>query len=132
DDAHGDLATIGYQDLLHEGQLIVVRLKPDITYGLERDVPVFLRRVLVAFAFETPEGRNQFRASLAWTDDLVEEPPRGRDVGIRELLSELRDLFGASAGRIDGFFDFAPVQDVDGAFRPHDCELGRWPRAVEV
>src|SRR5882757_10616879 len=46
------------------------------TSHLEWNVPVLLGRVAVAFAFEIPQGVNQFPACLARMDDLVEVPSR--------------------------------------------------------
>src|SRR5215471_12128038 len=45
--------------------------------GLQRNVAVLLRRVLVPFGLEPGEGRDQFRARLARADHFVDEAARG-------------------------------------------------------
>jgi hypothetical protein len=59
---------------------------------LERNVPVFLPRVLVGFVFEHGQRPNQLGAREARLDDLVDPAFFGGRVGVGEALPELFDL----------------------------------------
>ena len=52
------------------------------------------------------------------------KPRDGGDVGVGELLAELRDARGAGGLRVGGLVDLALVEDVDRPFRPHHRDLG--------
>src|SRR5581483_3723407 len=56
------------------------------------DVPMLLRRVLIALVRQVPERGDQLRPRFAGVDHFVEETAAGRDVRIRELLPELGHL----------------------------------------
>ena len=60
--------------------------------GLERNVAVLFRRVLVALVAQHCEGGDHFAARETRLDDLVDVASLGSDVGIRELLFVLRDF----------------------------------------
>src|SRR5438132_12983559 len=58
----------------------------------ERDVPMLLRRVLIALVFEVLESGNQLATRLSGMNHFVQEAARGGDVRIRELRAELLDF----------------------------------------
>src|SRR5439155_10451731 len=91
------------------------------TRSSERDVPVLLRRVLVALPLEQRQGRDEAWARRRGLDDIVDVAALGRDVRIREALAELRDLFGLEALARRGialFTDLALEEDLDGSLGP--------------
>src|SRR6266576_2859994 len=93
------------------------------TNALERNVAMLARRVAVALGLQRGEGGDQPGAGVARVDDVVEVAPRGRLVGMRELLAILVDL---RLGR------FALVEDFDRALGAHDGDLRGGPGDVVV
>src|SRR5687768_9592237 len=61
---------------------------------LERNIPVLLRRVLIALRLERGERGDQLRACLSRLDDFIDESPRRRDVRVGELRAVLGDPRG--------------------------------------
>src|SRR5688500_15354988 len=98
----------------------------------QRDVPVLLRRIAVAFGLEAGERGDQLRARLAGWDHFVDEAARRRDVRVRELLAELRDALGPQRVGIRGSVELALVEDVHRALGPHHRDFRGGPREVHV
>src|SRR5262245_50068636 len=98
----------------------------------QRDIPVFLRGVLVALVLEVAQRGDQLAPRFVRTNHFVDEPsPRG-DIGVGELLAELGDLLGSHRRRIRGLIELALIENVDGAVWPHYREFRGRPRVVEV
>src|SRR5207302_1685511 len=93
------------------------------TKDLQRHVAVLLRRVLIALVIQILERLYEFLTRLPRVDHLIEEAGARRDVGVRELRAKLRDLLGARGRGIGRGIEFALVEDIDGALRPHHGEL---------
>src|SRR2546427_6693482 len=91
--------------------------------ALERNVAMLARRVAVALGLQRGEGGDQPGAGVARVDDVVEVAPRGRLVGMRELLAILVDL---------RLRRFALVEDFDRALGAHNGDLRGGPRNVVV
>src|SRR5579871_6609528 len=108
------------------------RSPADQLTGSQGDIPVFLGRVLIALRLQIPKRGNQLRARLAGADHLVEEAARRGYIGIRKLLTEFGDFFGAQRGGIVGGVEFALVENIDRALRTHDRQFRGGPRVVEV
>src|SRR5258706_3959412 len=52
----------------------------DVRAGLQRDVPVLLRRVFVPFVLEILEGHDQLSPGFTRTNHLVQESTRRSDI----------------------------------------------------
>src|SRR5690349_7368193 len=65
------------------------------TINLERDVSMFLRRILVAFVIERRERLHQFRTRHARQDHFVDVAALGGHIGAGKTVAELRDLLRA-------------------------------------
>src|SRR5438132_10601008 len=89
----------------------------------ERNIPVLLRGVLVAFAVQVLERGNQLPAGLARLDHFVDEAAARRDVGVGEFGAELGNLLPADGRGVGRGVELALVKNVDRAFRPHHREL---------
>ena len=68
----------------------------------------------------------------AGRDDVVHVAAPRRHPRVREGVLVFLDLDAAGFGGIARGRELAPVEDVDGAFSPHDGDLGGRPRVVEV
>src|SRR5687767_10107990 len=86
----------------------------------EWNVAVLLGRILVSLGAQRVERIDEPWARLARIDDVVDEPPAGRDVRVRELRTilfqeSLRLFLGAAARRY-----LLAIENLNGALRPHD------------
>src|SRR6185437_4634555 len=94
---------------------------------------MLLRRVFIPLGLKHLQRINQFFASLAWLNDSIHISTLGGDIGIGETLAEFLNLFFAYLLHgCSGAFQFSSIDDIDGAFRPHHCDLGGWPGKVHV
>src|SRR5207247_10824444 len=87
---------------------------------LERNVALFLLRVLIALVIQMFERRDQLSSRLARINNLVDKAAAGGNIRVRELLAELLHSFGSSGGPIRRAIELALVQDVHGPLGPHD------------
>src|SRR5207249_368797 len=77
----------------------------------ERNIPVLLRRVLVAFAVQVLERGNQLPAGLARLDHFVDEAAARRDVGVGEFGAELGNLLPADGRGVGRGVELALVKN---------------------
>src|SRR5712692_3348822 len=68
----------------------------------QRDNPMLLRGILIPLVFQVPQRANQLAPGVSRTNHLIDEAAAGGDVGIRELLTELLDLFRSHPDGIGG------------------------------
>src|SRR5450631_363019 len=98
----------------------------------QRDVAVLALRARFALALQGAQRDDQLRPRLVGDDDVVDVAALGSGVRVGEpRLVVVHQLFAALVGR-RAAGDVAPVDDVDGALRPHHRDLGGRPREVEV
>src|SRR6266446_7353721 len=88
----------------------------------ERNVPVLLRRVLVALVLENFERADEPRPCLLGCDDLVDVAELGGHERVREGLAIVGDETLTLAVPSGGL-DLAAEDDVDRALRTHDRDL---------
>src|SRR6185503_16401487 len=90
----------------------------------ERDVAMLLRRVLVALVREHLERADETGARVLGADDLVDVAELGGLERVGELLPVVgRETLALGLGLL-GLLDLVAEDDVDGAVRPHDRDLG--------
>src|SRR6516225_1410405 len=112
---------------LRRGPALVLR-----PWSSERNIAVFLERVLHPLGLQVSERGNQLAAGLSGVDDFIEEAAARGDIGVCELLTKLADFLGARGNGIRRGVQLAFVEDVHGAFRAHDGDLRGRPRVVEI
>src|SRR5689334_16454168 len=100
--------------------------------GLERDVAVLLRRILVALPLQRLQRVNQSRTCVRRIDDVVHVAARGGDVRVRKLLRVLVDALFGCGRRIFRLGDLLLEEDLHRALRAHHGDLGGRPRDVVV
>jgi len=66
------------------------------------------------------------------TDNLIDVPQFRSHVGIGEALAELLHFFSPQLFGILSFLKLPLIDDVHGAFRSHNRDLGRGVRIVNV
>src|SRR5579859_2122586 len=114
-----------------------------LTAGLQRNIPMLLRRVFVALAIEHLERLDQFFAGLSWADYRINVASLGGYIRIGEAVAEFFGLLFAHGGHggfadrrvgeaVGGFFQLAFVDDVDRAFRAHDGDFGGGPGVIDI
>src|ERR1700736_3118873 len=75
---------------------------------------------------------DQLSARTTRLDDVVDVAALGGDVRVGELLGVLRHQLSPPCKWICCRSQLSMKHDVDGALRPHDCDLRRRPGNVEV
>src|SRR5688500_4301202 len=98
----------------------------------EWNIPVLLRRVLIALRLQCAKRGDQLRARLARPDDLVDESPRRGDVRVGELLAVLGNPRRTRGGDVGGGVELALVEDVHRPFRSPHRDLRRRPGVDQV
>src|SRR5579884_838674 len=101
-------------------------------YTLQRNIPVFLRRIRIPLVFEHFQAVNQLDAGVAGFDYLVDVAASGGDVGIVELLGVFSDQFFATLVGVWCAIDLVFEENVNRAFGTHDRDFGGWPGVVQV
>src|SRR5437763_16066736 len=100
--------------------------------GSERDVAMLLRRVPVALVLQHLERADEPRTRLLGRDDLVDVAELGGLEGVGERLPVVGDEPLALALGVLRALDLVAEDDVDGAVRAHDGDLGRRVGEVHV
>src|SRR2546428_2189504 len=109
-----------------------IRSRRNIRSPSQRDVAVLLRRPGLSLCAEDGEGVDHARPGLRRFDDVIEVAhPRG-DVRVREPIPIFAHELLLPGLRILRVLDLLLENDLDGAFRTHDRQLGGWPGEVEV
>src|SRR5918992_1238172 len=98
----------------------------------KRDVSVLARRALGALGPDHLERFDQVRPGLARVYDVVYVAHLGGDHRVVELLLVGGYELGPPGLGVFGLGDFAPEDDVNRSGRPHDGDLPRRPRDVDV
>ncbi len=95
---------------------------------------MFFLGVGVALVFEGAERGDDFLAGGGGLDDGVDVALVGGDERIGEAFAEFGDFFLAQGFALGfwNFFKLTFVNDVDGAFRSHDCNFRGGPGEVGV
>ena len=93
---------------------------------------MLLRRVLIPLGPEHLQRLDQLLAGLARLDDRIDESTIGGYVGVCQALAELFDLLLANRYAIFRAVQFALVDDIHRAFRPHHRNFGARPGIVHI
>ncbi len=78
------------------------------------------------------ERANQARPRLARLDHFVDLAGVGGHVGVHEAVVVLGDELALQGRRVRRRLQLPSLQHADGAHRPHDGNLRRWPRKRHV
>src|SRR5690242_18821502 len=100
--------------------------------GLEGDVAMLLRRVLLALVLQDLERADDFRSRLFRLDDLVDVAELRSLERVRERAPVVGDEALALLVGILRALELVAEDDVDGALRTHDRYLGGGEREVDV
>src|SRR5208337_1456928 len=94
---------------------------------LQWDQAVLLRRPVIALGLKVFQGLRQVLARIGRLDNIIDQAAASGDVGGREGRAVLLDQLGATRGLVVGCLHLLAEDDLDGAFGPHDGDLGGWP-----
>src|SRR5436190_5636312 len=100
--------------------------------GLEGDVAMLLRRILLALVLQDLERADDFRSRVLGLDDLVDVAELGCLEGVRERPAVVRDEAFALLVGILRALELVAEDDVDGALGTHDRNLGGGECEVDV
>src|SRR5260221_3089358 len=99
---------------------------------LQRNVPMLLWRIAVAFVLQHLQRVNQAWASIRGHDHIINEAAPRSHVRVSELLTVQCDEFSFLRHRVCGFGKFAAEDDAHGTIWPHDRNLGGGPCQVKI
>src|ERR1700692_132723 len=99
---------------------------------LQRDIPVLLSRVLVALVLQHVQRLDELLARLSRLNHRIDKSAIGGHVRIGQAVAEFFDLLLTSFFAIFSTIQFALVDNIHRAFRPHHRNLGARPCVVDV
>src|SRR5258708_14242385 len=100
--------------------------------ALQRNIPMLLRRILIPLSLQHSQRLDQLLTRLARLDNCIHKSAISRHVGIRQPLAKFFNLFLANRFAIFSALQFAVVDDIPRAFRPHHRNFGARPGIVHV
>ena len=93
---------------------------------------MFLAGHRIHLCFQHSKRFDDLGSSLMWFDYIVNESALGSDKRRGETFPELIGFLAASSGVVRSGGKLPLVDDIDRALGPHDGDLRRWIREIDI